>query len=207
VQGSQINRGCDAAQFPCGFFNEIKYDSEHIPGAQGRQQELVCYSHKLKSLIMQWKVKVVQESPIHWTWGDPAVGHQTCHQLTAIWHARVAQEELCGCHGVCVPFPPFDILFLDGRPLMQEPIVERHRLLESVVNVIPNLHRAQREMKVIHDEEELSTMMTTHIIREKLEGLVIKEPNSDLRARLSPLAEDQEGLSGGWHHDRFGRPA
>lgn len=59
---------------------------------------------------------------------------------------------------------------------MAMPIVERRKLLEETVNVIPNRIELS-EMKVIHDEETLAAMMT-RVIQEKLEGLVIKELTS-----------------------------
>jgi DNA ligase 3 len=66
----------------------------------------------------------------------------------------------------------FDILYLDGEVLLEKSLVERRRILEQNVTVIPNRIELSEKYD-INDEDDLEELMT-RCIRQGLEGLVLK---------------------------------
>jgi DNA ligase-3 len=67
----------------------------------------------------------------------------------------------------------FDILFLNGKSLLDVPFQKRRKLLESSVTIIPTRIELA-ESKFMTEEEDLCYLMTK-CMREGLEGLVIKD--------------------------------
>lgn len=87
-------------------------------------------------------------------------------------HRKDDYAEACVCIFV------FDILLIDGRSLMQEPIDERRRLLEQHIKVVPDrIELSEKVYMPPGDEKVLCTVMTK-VLREGLEGLVIKDTKS-----------------------------
>lgn len=85
-------------------------------------------------------------------------------------HKKKAFEDACVCVFV------FDILYLDGKSFLHEPLSTRRKILEQHVKEIPN--RVQlSDQRLFEDVESLGQLMT-QVMEEGLEGLMIKDVKS-----------------------------
>jgi ATP-dependent DNA ligase I len=81
----------------------------------------------------------------------------------------------------------FDILFKDGKPLLDEPLEVRRELIKSSVDFVPNRVMISEMRHVTGTAEQRKAAMTKHLnwaIAMGLEGLVIK----DVKSRYEPGA-------------------
>eukprot|EP00727_Mastigamoeba_balamuthi_P002230 m51a1_g12003 putative dna ligase 3 (895) ;mRNA; f:142-3815 len=166
-------------RMPGGFFSEIKYDGERIQ-IHKDGEAVVCYSRKLKP-IMEWKVAAVRDyipqalrahSAI--LDGEVLLMDVERHRPLPFGTLGVHKKNNFSDATVCIFL--FDILYLEGESLMDQPITRRRELLESSVAVIPNRVELS-EMQVVREEDDLCAMLT-RVIREQLEGLVVKSLDS-----------------------------
>ncbi len=67
----------------------------------------------------------------------------------------------------------FDILYLNGKSLMNTPMKDRRKLLEENITVVPDRLELSH-LRIIKDTDTLAEVMT-EAINDGLEGLVVKD--------------------------------
>eukprot|EP01132_Coremiostelium_polycephalum_P009372 gene9372-11513_t len=165
------------------FFAEIKYDGERIQ-IHKDGNSYSCFSRNLKPLL-PWKVEEVKPYIPKSTKANQIIldgeillvdtktgvplpfGTLSTHKKTGFTDATV-----------CVFL--FDILYLNGKSLIHLPITERRKILEQNVTVIK--HRIElaevTTIEGVSDKVKFNNLLN-RAISEKLEGLVIKDGNSE----------------------------
>lgn len=72
----------------------------------------------------------------------------------------------------------FDVLYLNGKDLTREPLHERIKLLQDLLKNDDNKVIKQLETLEIDNEERLAEYFAEQVQTKKLEGIIIKDPNS-----------------------------
>ncbi|EGG21211.1 BRCT domain-containing protein [Cavenderia fasciculata] len=164
------------------FYAEIKYDGERIQ-IHKDGKNFKFYSRNLKP-IMPWKVVDVQEFIPKATKADSIIldgeillmDTKTSKPLP-FGTLGVHKKQGFSDATVCVFL--FDILYLNGESLINLPMHKRREILEKNVNVVK--HRIElSETTMVKGKEDKSTLskLLGRAIKEKLEGLVIKDSTS-----------------------------
>eukprot|EP01102_Stenamoeba_stenopodia_P016187 TRINITY_DN5629_c0_g1_i3.p1 TRINITY_DN5629_c0_g1~~TRINITY_DN5629_c0_g1_i3.p1 ORF type:complete len:1101 (+),score=403.70 TRINITY_DN5629_c0_g1_i3:66-3368(+) len=166
-------------KFPEGIFCEIKYDGERI---QSHKQKIVfkCYSRNLKE-VQAWKVEAVEQFIPKATTaksgifdGEILLMDTKTHQPLPFGTLSVHKASQFKDATVCVFL--FDVLYLDGQTLLDKPFYERRKILQKSINVVPNRVELS-DCREIKEEDDLAEMMG-EVLRDGLEGLVLKGRNS-----------------------------
>eukprot|EP00698_Gefionella_okellyi_P019808 TRINITY_DN6134_c0_g1_i1.p1 TRINITY_DN6134_c0_g1~~TRINITY_DN6134_c0_g1_i1.p1 ORF type:complete len:1270 (+),score=347.91 TRINITY_DN6134_c0_g1_i1:41-3811(+) len=173
------------AKCPKGMFSEIKYDGERIQ-IHKQGQNFNFYSRNLKVFnptkladLAEYIHKATNAHDIILDGEVVLIDHDTqCPLPFGTLGAHKKKQFSNASVGVFV----FDILYLEGKSLLETPIMERRKLLQANVNVIPN-HLLLSEMRIIYKEDDLGDMMS-EVLSKKLEGLVMK----DVRGEYEPAA-------------------
>ena len=165
---------------PNGMYSEIKYDGERVQ-LHMKDGEFFFYSRSLKPVtphkVSLFKSYIPQAFPggdsmildsevllIDTKTGNPLpFGTLGVHKKSKFKDANV-------CLFV------FDILHFNGQNLMQHSMKKRRNMLEQHINEIPN-RVLLSEMKFISNPDDLKHMIAK-VIKEGLEGLVLKDVNS-----------------------------
>ncbi|RDD44029.1 DNA ligase 3 [Trichoplax sp. H2] len=164
---------------PKGMFAEIKYDGERVQIHKNGQQ-FEYYSRSLKQ-VMPHKVKdIKQYLPQACPHGNSII--LDSEVLLVDKTGKPLPFGTLGVHKkqnfsdatVCLFI--FDCLHFNGKDLMQTSIIDRRKILESNVQEIPGRIMLS-EKKLVQKENEL-TGLVSRVIREGLEGLVLKDVES-----------------------------
>eukprot|EP00026_Physarum_polycephalum_P000759 Phypoly_transcript_00760.p1 GENE.Phypoly_transcript_00760~~Phypoly_transcript_00760.p1 ORF type:complete len:1368 (+),score=261.80 Phypoly_transcript_00760:145-4104(+) len=162
-----------------GMYSEIKYDGERIQ-IHKKGSEFKCFSRNLKPLP-DWKVEQVKEFIPKATKADEIIldgeillmdtkNHKPLPFGTLGVHKQNLYKDAC----VCVFL--FDILYLNGKVLLNKSLRKRRKIMEKHIKAVKNRVEFS-EMVFINKEEDLCLMMTK-VMQEGLEGLVIKDIKS-----------------------------
>ncbi|XP_004364566.2 zinc finger protein [Capsaspora owczarzaki ATCC 30864] len=161
---------------PNGALVEIKYDGERIQ-IHKDGPKFTFYSRSLKS-VAESKVGPVRQSVPLATSAHSIILDSEILMVDNKTGAPLPFGTL-GVHkqkgfqdaSVCVVI--FDILYLNGKSQLHKSMAERRMLLEQ--NVTPVKNRVLlSELQVIREEEDLGVMMNK-IIKQGLEGLMVKD--------------------------------
>ncbi|ELR11572.1 ATPdependent DNA ligase domain containing protein, partial [Acanthamoeba castellanii str. Neff] len=165
---------------PRGMFAEIKYDGERIQ-IHKKGDEYAFFSRNLKK-ILEWKVAAVRDYITESTEAESIIldgeillmDTKTSKPLP---FGSLAIHKKNDFQDATVCLFLFDILYVDGKVVMNEPLKKRRQILEESVTSIP--HRIEfSEYKEISDlttGEEALTEMMDRVLKEGLEGLMIKD--------------------------------
>ncbi|XP_063690820.1 DNA ligase 3-like [Bolinopsis microptera] len=165
---------------PEGMYSEIKYDGERVQlHKQGSQFQF--YSRSLKPVMAHKVADLTESVPKAFPTGQDII--LDCEVLlvdnitgkplpfgTLGIHKKSAFKAASVCLFV------FDILLLNGKSLVNEPIKKRREILRESITEIPNRVMLS-EMQLIKTASELAGMIS-HVLREGLEGLVLKGINT-----------------------------
>lgn len=162
------------------IINEIiLIDGERIQIHKRGNSEYKYYSRNLKP-VLSWKTKEIEEwIPKAITISDIILDGEILlmdtktHQPLPFGSLNIHKKNNFTDATVCVFL--FDILYINGKSLLSLPLHERRQILEDNVTIIPN----RVELTELHkcsQTEEISSLMT-NAIRNKQEGLVIKDKN------------------------------
>eukprot|EP01133_Synstelium_polycarpum_P010995 gene10995-12807_t len=161
------------------FFAEIKYDGERIQ-IHKKGNSYQCFSRNLKP-IMPWKVEQVKPYIPQATDADSIIldgeillmdvaTNQPLPFGTLSMHKKKGFADAT----VCVFL--FDILYLNGKSLLDLTIVERRKILEENVTVVRNRVELGEITRIAGAPEKYKlTALLNRAFAEKLEGLVIKD--------------------------------
>ncbi|CAL4149328.1 unnamed protein product, partial [Meganyctiphanes norvegica] len=162
---------------PNGMYSEIKYDGERVQ-VHKIGDEFKYFSRSLKPVmphkVSHFKNYIPQAFPnandlildaevllIDTQTGNPLpFGTLGVHKKSAFQDASV-----------CLFI--FDCLHMNDKSLMEKPIVERRRILESTMVEVKN-HIMFSEYKLIKKKADLADMIQ-HVLKQGLEGLVLKD--------------------------------
>uniref|UniRef100_A0A8C4NA28 DNA ligase n=1 Tax=Eptatretus burgeri TaxID=7764 RepID=A0A8C4NA28_EPTBU len=162
---------------PNGMYSEIKYDGERVQ-VHKKANEFQYYSRSLKPVLPHKVAHFKDYIPQAFPGGDSLIldaevllidcktsqplpfGSLGIHKKTAFRDANV-------CLFV------FDCIYFNGQNLMDRPIKERRKFLHENMIEIPN-HVLFSEMQHVTKAADLAEMIT-RVIREGLEGLVLKD--------------------------------
>ncbi|EFA78161.1 BRCT domain-containing protein [Heterostelium album PN500] len=177
-------KSADAVISACGplFYAEIKYDGERIQ-IHKQGNDYFCFSRNLKP-VQSWKVEQVKPYIPKATKADSII----LDGEILLMDTKTSKPLPFGTLGihkkngftdatVCVFL--FDILYLNGKSLIDLPISKRREILESNVNVVQ--HRVElSEITEIAGKEDKPKLVAllNRTFKEKLEGLVIKDSTS-----------------------------
>ncbi|KAL0481852.1 ligase [Acrasis kona] len=174
---------------PNGFYTELKYDGERIQIHFDRKSDkpLQCYSRNLKP-VMEYKVKDVQEfikksikphiNKVILDGEILLIDNTTSKPLpfgTLGKHKKNQQTNA----SICIFL--FDILYYEGKSLLEVPLYKRRKLLTKSIKVIP--HRILLGEAFVcngskGDRETLLANKMRAVIEQGEEGLVLKDLNS-----------------------------
>lgn len=167
---------------PNGAFAEIKYDGERIQIHMEKGKAFKCFSRNLKP-VMEWKVSAVLPYIPLATAADSAIFDGEILLMDKKTHRPLPFGSL-GVHrkndfedaNVCVFV--FDLLLLNGRSLLDAPIAERRALLEANITVVPDRIELSEKVDVAPGDDAALCKLMTRVLREGLEGLVVKDRKS-----------------------------
>lgn len=125
---------------PSGIYSEIKYDGERIQIHIDENHSFKCFSRRLKP-IPEWKVKgvlpyIIQAAPNVQSVildGEILLMDSTTRKPLPFGTLNVHKKNNFQNSSICVVL--FDILYLNGEVLLNEPIEKRRKLLSSTVKV------------------------------------------------------------------------
>ncbi|CAG0920070.1 unnamed protein product, partial [Notodromas monacha] len=163
---------------PNGMFAEIKYDGERVQ-VHKHGNDFKYFSRSLKPVLPHKVSHLKDFIPKAFPTGDDMildseillVDTNTGKLLpfgTLGKHKKAAFEDATVCIFV------FDCIHFNGENLMKKPLDERKRILQTHMTEIKN-HVMFSEVKLIKAKEELQGMIS-RVIKEGLEGLVLKDP-------------------------------
>ncbi|XP_045603915.2 DNA ligase 3 [Procambarus clarkii] len=162
------------------MFSEIKYDGERVQ-VHKLGNDFAYFSRSLKP-VMPHKVSHFKDYiPKAFPHGKDLIldsevlliSTKTGNPLpfgTLGIHKKAAFEDANVCLFV------FDCIHYNGEDLMNKPLTERRKVLEESMVEIKN-HIMFSEMKLIRKKDDLRDMIK-HVLKEGLEGLVLKDINS-----------------------------
>eukprot|EP01080_Neovahlkampfia_damariscottae_P011827 gene11827-5158_t len=175
---------------PNGFFIETKYDGERIQ-IHKNGDEFHCYSRSLKPIVpnkyqevKKYISKAIKEDKVILDGEILLVDLKTGNPLpfgTLGTHKK--KQFTDAVVGIFI----FDILYLNGKSLLNTPLEKRRQVLEKVVKLIPNRIMLSEYTLCdgsIEDREALLSLKMTNAIEQALEGLVLK----DLQSTYEPGA-------------------
>ncbi|XP_071109964.1 DNA ligase 3-like [Haliotis cracherodii] len=166
---------------PNGFYAEIKYDGERVQ-VHKKSDEFRYFSRSLKPVLPHKVAHFKEFIPKAFPSGDDLildaevllVDTNTGKPLpfgTLGVHKKAAFSEAKVCLFV------FDCLHINGENLMDRPIKKRRAILQDNMQEIPNRIMFS-EYEHIKKPSDLQSMMDK-VFREGLEGLVLKDVNSN----------------------------
>ncbi|KNC45925.1 DNA ligase [Thecamonas trahens ATCC 50062] len=164
---------------PQGMYAEIKYDGERIQ-IHKNGSSFAYYSRNLKP-VLSWKTAPIEQFVLNATSASTIVldGEILLVDTASgapLPFAMFSKHKNANFASATVCLFIFDILYLDGVPLLDKPISERRALLKQHLTVVPNRIQLS-ELTEIHQEADLTSLMN-RVIRQGLEGLVLKAIDS-----------------------------
>jgi DNA ligase 3 len=195
--------GADACAKHCpnGMVAEIKYDGErlqlHYDGSSFR-----FFSRNLKN-VPAWKTNQVTDFVLQSLQGSDGGAVESCvldGEILLMDTTRrtplpfgtlnVHKKNEFQDAVVCVFW--FDILFLNGRSLLDTPLKERRRLLQHHIKVVPNRMELSEQHWLGFENPEDTTHHTRATVNEKPKMTLANTQFNTLMARA--MAEGLEGL-------------
>ncbi|KAL3861294.1 hypothetical protein ACJMK2_007333 [Sinanodonta woodiana] len=174
-------RSIDQAMKKCpnGFYAEIKYDGERLQ-VHKNGKNFQYFSRSLKPVLPHKVAHFKDYIPKAFPSGDDLILDGEVLLIDAK-NGKPLPFGTLGVHkkakfedaNVCLFI--FDCLHMNGENLMNKPIKERRKVLQENMTEIKNRVMFS-EMEHIKKKEQLEEMMT-HVFKEGLEGLVLKDVN------------------------------
>ncbi|XP_041947215.1 DNA ligase 3 [Alosa sapidissima] len=169
---------------PNGMYSEIKYDGERVQ-VHKNGDHFSYFSRSLKPVLPHKVAHFKEFIPQAFVGGHSMIldaevlliDTNTSKPLpfgTLGVHKKAAFQDACVCLFV------FDCIFFNGVSLMDKPLCERRKFLHDNMVEVPN-RILFSEMKHVTRASDLAEMIT-RVIREGLEGLVLK----DLKGAYEP---------------------
>ncbi|KAJ8022059.1 DNA ligase 3 [Holothuria leucospilota] len=164
---------------PNGMYSEIKYDGERVQ-IHKQGNDFQYFSRSLKQVLPHKVAHIKEYLPKACPHGNDVILDSEILMVdkngkilpfgTLGIHKKTAFQDANACLFV------FDCIHFNGENLMNKPLKERRKILEQ--NMTPISNRIMfSEMQFIKEADDLSTMIRD-VIREGLEGLVLKDINS-----------------------------
>eukprot|EP00118_Oscarella_pearsei_P009396 m.54141 g.54141 ORF g.54141 m.54141 type:complete len:870 (+) comp34313_c0_seq13:36-2645(+) len=164
---------------PNGLYAEIKYDGERVQ-IHKRGTDFSYYSRSLKTVLPHKVEHVKSFLPQACPHGhsmilDAEVLLMDTKEKKPLPFGSLSIHKKHAFKDATVCLFIFDCLLFNGENLMDKPLVERRKLLEKNLTVIPN-RIMMSELHRIRTETDLDDLMR-RAMREGLEGLVLKDVN------------------------------
>ncbi|XP_071841382.1 DNA ligase 3-like isoform X2 [Apostichopus japonicus] len=163
---------------PNGMYSEIKYDGERVQ-IHKQGDDFQYFSRSLKQVLPHKVAHIKDYLPKACPHGNNVILDSEILMVdtngkilpfgTLGIHKKSAFQDANACLFV------FDCIHFNGENLMDKPLKERRKVLEQNMTPIPNRIMFS-EMEFIKEADDLSAMIR-NVIKEGLEGLVLKDIN------------------------------
>ncbi|PIK55364.1 putative DNA ligase 3-like [Apostichopus japonicus] len=163
---------------PNGMYSEIKYDGERVQ-IHKQGDDFQYFSRSLKQVLPHKVAHIKDYLPKACPHGNNVILDSEILMVdtngkilpfgTLGIHKKSAFQDANACLFV------FDCIHFNGENLMDKPLKERRKVLEQNMTPIPNRIMFS-EMEFIKEADDLSAMIR-NVIKEGLEGLVLKDVN------------------------------
>jgi DNA ligase-1 len=162
---------------------EYKYDGERIQ-AHKKKDHVTLFSRRLENITDQYpdgveyvrkhvraKEAIVEAEAVA---VDPETGEMKPFQELMHRRRKYGIKEAMEEHPITLFM--FDVLYVDGKDLTQEPYTVRHRHLEKVIEQTDNIKVAE---SIIADDPEQLELFFEKTVESGSEGIICKSVNED----------------------------
>eukprot|EP00817_Percolomonadidae_sp_ATCC50343_P000608 CAMPEP_0117432386 /NCGR_PEP_ID=MMETSP0758-20121206/11873_1 /TAXON_ID=63605 /ORGANISM="Percolomonas cosmopolitus, Strain AE-1 (ATCC 50343)" /LENGTH=540 /DNA_ID=CAMNT_0005222249 /DNA_START=380 /DNA_END=1998 /DNA_ORIENTATION=+ len=168
---------------PEGFYSDIKYDGERIQ-IHKNGDSFMYYSRNNKP-VMAYKVETVEEyiekcTDVKKVILDGEILLQDTKTGNPLPIGTLGKHKKKKFKDATVCIYLFDILYYEGKSLLELPMKKRRKLLKKIINPIPNRVQIAETLKIDGSDEQRETLLASRMaqaIQLGLEGLVLKPLN------------------------------